>query len=155
MPVRGSLMGWRRLSFARGAVLAALAGWASDASGACSVSSSGVHFGVYTPSSATALDAAGTIAVTCDTLATFTVSLSTGTGTYSQRRMTSGPGTLNYNLYIDAVRLLVWGDGTGGSLTVPSVFVLNANLPIYGRVPAGQKPRAGVYADTIVVTVTY
>jgi spore coat protein U-like protein len=149
-------MGRRRSpQIARAAALIALAGWASAASGACSVSPSGVHFGVYDPSSGTALDGAGNIAVTCTTLTTFTVSLSTGTGNYSQRRMTSGPGSLNYNLYVDPVRLLVWGDGTGGSQTVPSIFVLGANLPIYGRLPARQSPRAGTYLDTIVVTVTY
>jgi spore coat protein U-like protein len=140
---------------ARATVLAALAGWGSAASGACSVSPSGVHFGLYNPSGGTALDGAGNIAVTCDTLTSFTVSLSTGTGNYSQRQMTSGLGALNYNLYVDPDRLQVWGDGTGGSLTVPSTLVLGADLSIYGRVPAGQNPRAGTYVDTIVVTVTY
>lgn len=69
--------------------------------------------------------------------------------------MTSGLGALDCNLYVDPDRLQVWGDGTGGSLTVPSTFVLGANLSIYGRVPAGQNPRAGTYVDTIVVTVTF
>jgi spore coat protein U-like protein len=155
MPVAGSLMDRRWPQVARATALIALAGWASAASGACSVSPSGVHFGVYAPTDATALDGAGNISVTCTTLTSFTVSLSTGTGNYGQRRMTSGPGILNYNLYVDPVRLLVWGDGTAGSLTVPSIFVLGANLSIYGRVPAGQNPRAGTYIDTIVVTVTY
>lgn len=134
----------------------------------CSVAvDSHVAFGVFDPLPGTAQDAAGHFTVTCDLtlglLDTYTVALSKGgAGSYSPRRMSSGALTLNYNLYTDAARTTVWGDGTGGSAIVsdPSLLTLLGHVvrtyDVYGRIlPNQQSTWPGSYADTIVITVTY
>jgi spore coat protein U-like protein len=67
-----------------------------------------------------------------------------------------GAERLLYNLYLDAARTIVWGDGTGGSQTGPMVTTRGAGgtttAYVFGRIPAGQDVAAGVYGDTIRVT---
>lgn len=120
----------------------------------CSVTPQGVAFGAYDTLSAAATDGAGTINVSCDASTSFTVSLSTGSGSYAQRLMTGGANQLGYNLYTDASRTTVWGDGLGSTSTV-SATGGNVNLPVYGRIPAQQNVPANSYGDTITVTVSY
>ena len=134
------------------------------AQAACSVSATGVAFGIYDTTAAAPDDATGTISVSCTPLsglAGYTVSLSTGSsGSYTARRMASGGSTLNYNLYSDAARTQVWGNGSGGTDTVGSFILLAffggfGTHQVYGRIPARQAADPGSYADTIIVTVTY
>lgn len=136
-----------------GAALAA-GSLAAPAAAVCTVTPQGVSFGSYDPLSSSAHDGAGNINVTCDTLSTFTVSLSTGSsGTFTQRQMTAGAAFLGYNLYTDLMRTTVWGDGVTTS-NVTSTGT-NVDLPVYGRMPALQNVEANAYADTITVTVVY
>ena len=129
------------------------AAFASPAFAACDVSAQSVAFASYNPFSPTALDGVGNVHISCDSLSTIvTVSLSAGNGTITQRRMTGGPMRLNYNLYRDAARLVVWGEG---SASVTSAVVRNLDLPVYGRIPALQNVPASVYLDSIIVTITY
>ena len=134
---------------------AAFAGWAAPGEAAtCNVSPQGVSFGSYDALDPSPLDGVGNIAITCDSATSFTLSLSTGAGSYAQRRMNGVDGALVYNIFTDASRLIVWGDGGGGSNTV-SMTAIAADVPVYGRLPARQNLPAGAYVDTIVVTVTY
>lgn len=146
-------MTWQKL--ARAVLACALiAVSASPASAVtCGVSSAGVAFGSYDTLISTPLDGVGTIAVNCDASTTFTVALSAGSGTFAQRQMTAGATQLGYNLYTDATRTIVWGDGISGSTV--SASGTSVDLSIYGRVPAGQNVAAGVYSDSIVITVSY
>lgn len=120
----------------------------------CTVTPQAVSFGSYDPLSSSALDGAGNINVSCDTLVPFTVSLSTGSsGSFAERRMTAGADYLAYNLYSNVLRTVVWGDGvTAGNVTGNGT---NVDLPVYGRMPALQNVPAKSYADTITVTVTF
>lgn len=136
------------------------AGWA-----ACSISAQPTSFGNYNPLSATPLDAAGQVTVNCSflisLLTTYTVKLSTGgAGTYGPRKMQSGANTLDYNLYLDALRLLTWGNGSAGTSFVSNtqligVAGLNQSYPVYGRVAAQQNVAPAAYSDTITVTLDY
>lgn len=126
---------------------------------ACAVTAAPLAFGIYNPTSATALDASTTLSVLCTVGSSFTVGLNAGTGTGSTvttRRMTNGANTLSYALYREAARTNNWGN-TPGTDTPPSTTagVLATTLNVYGRVPAGQNVPAGAYADTITVTVNY
>lgn len=124
------------------------------AGAACSVTPQSVSFGSYDPLGASALDGVGSINVSCDAVTMMTVSLSSGAGTFADRRMNGGATQLSYNLYTDTSRVTVWGDGVGGGSTV-SANSSNVDLTVYGRIPASQNVPANVYTDTITVTVTY
>lgn len=131
----------------------------------CSVSATAVAFGTYNPFAAQSNDSTGSIGVTCtgtvlETIA-YQISLSAGSGTYTTRTLKLGSRTLNYNLYVDSLYLLKWGDTSLGTSIQSASFPLTG-LPIlhtytiYGRIPSGQTTaQAGTYSDTITVTVSY
>ena len=84
-----------------------------------------------------------------------TVSSSTGAaGVYNPRKM---GGTASYNVYINAGRTLIWGNGTGGSNQDPFTNVGTQTWTIteYGQVPAAQDLAPGIYNDALTVTVAY
>ena len=130
---------------------------------ACTVSSAGVAFGAYNPRSTGAGNGTGTISVSCHpSVSAPVVTLSTGgSGSYATRRMTSGAWLLNYNLYTNSARTIIWGDGSGGSVsqTLSGGSVSGGqrrfSRTIYGRIPALQNVGAGSYGDTIIMTVTF
>lgn len=131
----------------------------------CTASATGVAFGNYNPTNSSPTDATGNVHVFCtvllvSVLAQTNISLSTGSGTYADRKMSSGSNLLGYNLYKEATHTTVWGDGTGGTgiftdNTLILVLGTSINHTIYGSVPAGQYVAAGSYTDTITVTVEY
>lgn len=145
-----------RLVLALAGVL--LACLALPANAQCSATTLGVAFGGYDPFSGAAVDSAGTVTVTCLLNIGYSVSLSRGSSaSYSPRTLVNGGNALDYNLFLDAARSTIWGDGTGGtSIVSDSIALLLPNdHTIYGRIPGAQNPAAGSYADTITVTVTY
>ena len=122
----------------------------------CSVGATGLSFGTYDPFSSQGLDTTGSISVTCDAAVSYSVSLSPGSGSYISRVMASGPHTLNYNLFTNAARTVVWGDGSGGTAVVDgSIAGPTVNHTVYGRIPARQNAHIGSYGDIITVTVTF
>jgi spore coat protein U-like protein len=128
----------------------------------CSISTvSGVSFGSYDALNASPLDQTGAISYQCSILyiGTVTVDLSTGgSGTYSSRQMHKGAATLGYNLYRDAARTTVWGNGTGGTSRYGPVLPLLGipnTLTIYGRIPGRQTSPVGAYTDTVVATINF
>lgn len=133
-------------------LLLALAAQAASAN--CTVSAGSVVFGNYDVFSAQPLDGAGTIGIDCDPATSYSISLSQGGGSYSQRELSTGSALLGYNLYTGSSRTVVWGDGSGGTDTVGGSGT-TANHTIYGRIAAGQNVPAGSYGDTIIVTVSF
>jgi spore coat protein U-like protein len=122
---------------------------------ACTVTTTSVAFNPYDVFNTLNNDITGTLTVRCNPGQAYALSLSTGSGTYASRKLVNGPYLLSYNLYTDAARTTIWGDGTAGTSTV-SGNAKNATHTVYGRIPARQNARMGSgYTDTIVVTVTY
>lgn len=133
----------------------------------CTVSASATAFGSYSPFSPSPRDSVGNVRVSCtllgllSLLVSYTISLSTGaSGSYAPRSLASGANTLAYNLYTNASRTTVWGNGSGGTATVNDGYLLgllttSIDYPVYGRIPAAQNVAAGFYSDTIVVQVDY
>jgi len=86
----------------------------------------------------------------------YTVTLGYGNQPNGQQRRMTGPngGLLNYNLYLDSARTQAWGNtaqtGYQGTSNGQS-----QSITVYGRVPAQPVPGAGVYTDTVIVTMTY
>jgi spore coat protein U-like protein len=120
----------------------------------CSISTSSVLFGNY-DAYGTFVDSAGNVRVGC-LIANVTVDLSRGNAPSFARYMVSGIEHLDYNLYLDAARTTIWGDNTGGSSHFSDFLLFrNVDIPIYGRIPAPQDVKAGVYADSITATVNF
>ncbi len=128
---------------------------ASQAQALCTVTALPVVFGAYNPLSSQNVDGAGSVSIACVPASAYAVSLNTGLGTYSARRMASGSYSINYNLYVDAARTVVWGDGSGSTSKV-SDSAASAIYPVYGRIPGSQSAAGvGAYSDTITVTVSF
>lgn len=125
----------------------------------CWASSTGVSFGIYDPQAVAPVDTAGSITLECDRREpSATVSVGAGTsGSFAIRSMMSGSDTLQYNVFTDASRLQIWGDGSAGTGTINVAPFPNRpmTLTIYGRMPPGQNVRAGSYSDTLIVTIEY
>lgn len=126
----------------------------------CSVSGTGLSFGIYDPSQSKPNDSTATVTVRCDTSGVpYSISLSAGINPMSSilngRLMTGGSNTLTYNLFIDSTYTTIWGDGTTGAhiSSITTMADTNSNFTIYGRIFAGQDMPAASYTDTIVITV--
>ena len=123
---------------------------------ACSINVTGVNFGTYDVFSNAALDSTGKINMNCPSGVGYSISLSGGSGNYTQRVMSNGAHALNYNLYTAANRAFVWGDATsGGASASGSGTGMSVNHVVYGRVPPRQNIPAGSYSDTINLIITF
>ncbi len=114
-------------------------------------------FGVYDPLASAPTDSSSTMSYRCPPGQPIQISLDAGlAGSYAARALTMGTERLLYNLFLDAARTMVWGDGTGGSRVGPGVTTHGAGgtttVYVFGRIPPGQDVVAGTYGDTIRVT---
>jgi spore coat protein U-like protein len=139
---------------------------ATGARAACFIAAFTLQFGAVSPSSPAPADSIGNVSVTCTaapgTTLHYSLSLSAGSaGTFAPRRMRSGGGAaLQYNLYVDAARSTVWGDGNGGTANVADASRIVATTvtrqyPVYGRIFAGQNVPTGAYADSILIALDF
>ncbi|NEI52420.1 fimbrial major subunit CsuA/B family protein [Rhizobium leguminosarum] len=104
------------------------------------------------------IDQTSTIGVQCTSGQTYNVGLNAGAGggaTTAVRRMTGPAGTIGYSLYRDSARTQPWGVTIGTNTVAGTGNGDVQNLTVYGRVPPQVTPAAGVYADTVAITVTY
>ena len=70
--------------------------------------------------------------------------------------MVNGGNSINYELYKDAGRSLVWGNSGSDRLSGTGQGVGNAlNLTVFGRVFADPAAAPGNYVDTVTVEVTF
>lgn len=125
----------------------------------CDVTAGDLAFGDYDPVAAANLDAETTLSVTCTNGTAYHVGMSLGSGsgaTMAQRRMTESGGsqTLNYVLYQDTQRSVLWGN-TGADRQAGTGDGTPDTIHVYGRVPMQQAAPVGSYSDTIVVTVSW
>ena len=135
--------------------------YASDAQAqACTISATSVNFGSYNVFNASDTDSTGTVTYRCNGSAhNITIGLTQGaSASFNQRQMQKGSESLTYNLFVDASRTNIWGDGTGGT----SVYSIanppnntNVNLTVYGRVTAGQDVSAGTFSDTVTAVINF
>ena len=71
-----------------------------------------------------------------------------------------GADVLNYNVYLDAGRISVWGNTTGvdtasTTINVPMKSPASATFTFYGRIFALQNITPGTYSDSLLITVNY
>ena len=130
---------------------------ATAASQDCSVSASGVAFGVIGVLEF-AEDATGEVSVTCLDGLPYTIGLDGGGGAAgpTNRRMSSGSNLIPYGLYKDSARSQHWGQlgDSDGPVSDTGTGPLQL-FQVFGRVPAQTAPTPGAYSDVITVTVTY
>jgi spore coat protein U-like protein len=124
-----------------------------------------LNFGAYTPAGGNR-DATTTLGVRCTNGVPFQIALNGGgSGSVTNRQMTSATAPtekLGYQLYTDAARTIVWGDGSGGSVVATGTgggFLALRSFTVYGRVP-DSTANQGVaplnnYQDTVTIVVTY
>jgi spore coat protein U-like protein len=153
------------------AALWALTGGLCQAAGvvSCTVSATGLAFGIYNPYSGSPTLTNGVVTMTCTLVSggaqmvTPVSSYSTGSsGTYTNRTLLFGLNQLNYNFYLDSNMKREAGDGSPGTFTgggtmhlIPPVFTGQVQDNLYGSIPINQGVAPGTYLDTIIVTVNY
>ncbi len=128
----------------------------------CIITTTSINFGVYhaiTTNRTAPLDATGTITVACTKGSEAKIELNDGQNSPGRpRRMSQSSGReyLEYDIYKNASRTDVWGNGVFDRMDIgpapsrhPRVFTT------YGRVPGGQDAVVGSYTDTVVATVLF
>ena len=132
------------------------------AEASCSLSSSSMSFGSYDVFSSNHLDSIGQLVFRCaPNDKNVAISLSRGgSSSFNPRRLVNVSSFINYNLYLDAARSVVWGDGSSGTQTFfisnPKPNNADIAVPVYGRISAGQSAAAfGNYSDTSTAIINY
>jgi spore coat protein U-like protein len=164
-------VGWRRLKIAAAAVFVLLL--ADSTNAATTTSTIAVHVTVTSScvirSAATLnfgnhgvlvanVDGTSTLRVQCTNGTPYNIGLNAGNGsgaTVFVRKMTHGASTINYSLYSDSGRTIVWGNTVGSNTVAGTGNGAPQSYTVYGRVPPQTTPAAATYTDTITVTVTY
>ena len=102
------------------------------------------------------------VAATCTNQAAYNIATDVGVGTnasYTNRILTGTTSTnmLNYNLYLGATQVTVWGDGTGATSQLSDTGVGTSQvLSFNASIPSGQTTaQADSYSDTVGMTVTF
>jgi spore coat protein U-like protein len=122
----------------------------------CNVTAAGgLAFGTYDTFAAAPVDSQLRVDVKCPKPLIPRLLLSSGSAPgFVPRTLQNGSEILSYNVYLDAARTVVFGDGTGGSSFWDGPggsSVLNA----FGRIPPGQDVAVGIYTDTLSLTVLF
>lgn len=122
----------------------------------CIVAVGALAFGNYDPTASGNLDVNGTFLLTCTPGASGTIGLDTGANASgSIRRMTFSSSFLAYELYKEGARTNVWGNSGGATQAFTSSSLLAQTFTVYGRVAPAQGVAAGLYLDTVGITVTF
>jgi spore coat protein U-like protein len=127
----------------------------------CAITATGVDFGVYETTNSVPADSTGTITYSCSQgggALNVTVTIDSGFGASFNRTMTNGTDRMNYNLYLDAGRTTIWGDGSSGTNVLTDKVPGNSKqitATVYGRVFPRQNVGSGQYADGLTVTLLF
>jgi spore coat protein U-like protein len=127
-------------------------------SAVCEVTATDLDFGTYTSNTGSSRLGTTTLKATCTPNTTYNVGLNEGTSpgaTVNARKLVSGANNLNYQLYSDASRSVIWGNTTGTDTVTGIGTGLAVDHTVYGSVAAKQVVPAGDYADTITVRLYY
>ena len=138
-------------------VVVGVLGGSSAEAAKCTVATTPIAFGAYNVFSAAPVDSVGSILFNCTGAKNVSIAISQGqSGTFQARALRQGAESLYYNLFLDAARSTVWGNGSGGTQTyVTDPGKNDVNVTIYGRIPAQQDISFGTYADSVTVTINF
>lgn len=136
---------------------------AGAARASCHAASGNLSFGPYDPLGGAGSSSSSVVAIHCAVNPVPTVRVkvapSAVSGGFVPRRMRQAGGqeTLEYNLYVDPGGNWVWGDGSGGTLTLSEAVAPGKpwTITIYARIPPGQDVTPGTYVDTIGIEIEF
>ncbi len=116
-----------------------------------------LDFGVLSPPLSTPHDQSASITLQCPSGTPWQIGIGPGHHPAGgSRRMNNGSGAfVAYQLYRNAGRTLVWGDSLGVDTVSGTGSGAATVVPIHGRIAAQGGVPAGIYTDTVVVTLTY
>jgi spore coat protein U-like protein len=95
----------------------------------------------------TARNGAITLGIQCTNMTPYNVRLDAGSG--------AGAATVSYSPTRDAARTLVWGVTEGTNTVAGTGNGAVQTLNVYGQIPAPTTPAAGVYTETVTVTIAW
>lgn len=105
---------------------------------------------------------AGSIVLQCTPGAAVSIALNTGgyaSDVGGGRFLGKGSERLRYQLFQDVANSQVWGDGGNGGTALSVSFPLSGGVqsyPVYARLfSVSPMPSAGLYSDTVTVTISY
>ena len=152
----------KRSILAAAVASAALAAGPAHADIHCSIGSvSPVTFPVYDVFRGMPTDAQGSVTYSCKGVGqnTVTIDLTAGrAGQFNPRQMRASSEALAYNLFLDAGRGTIWGDGGGGTARYGPFQPPNNTpvvVPIFGRIPPGQNATPHTYTDSVTLTLNF
>jgi len=132
----------------------------SDAARCGFVSISDLDFGEYDVFGGP-LDSAFTITYRCTQVRDndrIEMEIRRSRGSFDPRQMRFRGNRLDYNVYLDAARSIVWGNGRNGTGSYGPVQPpgnTNVSIQAYGRIFSGQDVTMGDYEDTLRIAIRY
>ena len=120
-----------------------------------------VVFGTYSVFGSGSLAATSTYTARCTPHTNGVVSFTSGanSATYFPRYMANGGNLIGYNLYQNAARTIVLGDGTAGTTSVDLVNGTPQQKEftetIYAATPLGTNVPPGTYVDTVTAVLSW
>lgn len=124
----------------------------------CTVAAAPLTFASYNPTQSTATTSSTSLTLTCTPGVTYHVGLDAGGGsgaTTSVRVMSLSTAKLNYQLCQDSGCTTNWGNTNPTDTVNGTASTLVTTIPVYGQIAASQGVAAGVYTDTVNITVNY
>jgi spore coat protein U-like protein len=125
----------------------------------CIAAVTGFSFAGFSPFARARRFAVGYVTFACASPVAAVVLTAGDSGQFRTRRMSAARGEereLSYNIFLDAGRTQIFGDGTGGSVAyVPAPNTSKGTFAIYGEIAEGQTTlRPALYADSVSLTIT-
>ncbi len=138
-------------------VVAGLFGPSPAEAAKCTITTAPIAFGSYNVFSSAPVDSVGSLLFDCTGAKNVSIAISQGqSGSFQPRTLRSGAESLFYNLFLDAARSTVWGNGSGGTQTyVTDPGKDPITVTIYGQIPPQQDVSFGSYADAVTVTINF
>jgi len=122
-----------------------------------------MNFGLFNPIESEIKSSVVFLKVSCsgEDISNYKIIFSRGKGrSISPRYMLGKSNKLGYNLYIDAARTIIWGNGRNGSSplygTGPCTELKPCTHVVYGKLTGSNaKLNAGEYQDTVRILLQY
>lgn len=127
----------------------------------CTITASPLAFGRYDALASIPLDSTAAVTYRCaghnSHRGILTIMMGTGGApSFQSRRLMGTQDSLAYNIYVDAGRSVIWGDGSHGTGVYTAPYSHQSiSVPLYGRIPTGQSVVPGHYSNTLVVTIHF